>query len=48
MGFDEDPKDEIESYPCIYCDAGKVEYDDEKKQWECDSCETTAYHNQRH
>lgn len=38
MGFEDDPKDEIESYPCT-CNYGDITFNPDTGCWECDSCD---------
>lgn len=40
MPFDEDPQDEIESYPCD-C-SGTITFNAQDGIWECDSCTFTS------
>ena len=42
MGFEDDPKDEIQSFPCDNCSNGNVTFNNDTGCWECDSCNFAA------
>ena len=42
MGFEDDPKDEVESYPCNECIVGNIIFNKDIGYWECDSCDWCA------
>jgi ribosomal protein L37AE/L43A len=39
MGFEDDPKDEIQSFPCDFCESGNVAFNKDTGCWECDNCD---------
>jgi ribosomal protein L37AE/L43A len=42
--FDQDPREEKESYKCDYC-SGNITLNKNSNDWECDGCEFVAPNN---